>query len=163
LRPILLLSSVCALLLVINCANFSVKSAKSAGIEGYKLSNSGCISYINGVSQDFNYNLYNLLILRGQSYKRFRHIFGSIRATGAEIWPVKGLRKIWTYFYEPEKCAVEHVLGSDKKITQVVITFLMRYRSRYRVYVESGISRYQYRYRYRYQNQYRNFVILAIL
>jgi hypothetical protein len=35
----------------------------------------------------------------------------------------------------------------DKKITQVVITFLMRYRSRYRVYAESGISRYQYRYR----------------
>jgi hypothetical protein len=30
----------------------------------------------------------------------------------------------------------------QKKITQVVITFLMRYRSRYRYYVESVISRY---------------------
>jgi hypothetical protein len=48
----------------------------------------------------------------------FKHGLSSIRATGAEIWPVKG--KNWTYltfkdvtfsfssFYEPDKCAVEH-------------------------------------------------------
>jgi hypothetical protein len=54
-------------------------------------------------------------------------------------------------------------LKPDIKITQVVTTFLMRYRSRYCVYVESGISRYQYQYRYRCQNQYRNLIVLAIL
>jgi hypothetical protein len=58
---------------------------------------------------------------------------------------------------------IQLYLDTDIEITEVIITFLIRYQSWYRVYVESGISHYQYRYRYRYQNQYRNLVILAKL
>jgi hypothetical protein len=46
--------------------------------------------------------------------KHFKHGLSSIRATGAEIRPVKGLSKNWTLlsFCELDKCAVEHVFGS---------------------------------------------------
>jgi hypothetical protein len=106
---------VCALLLVLNCANFSEKNVKSGGIEGYQ-GHQGYQGHVSPFFQatrhergsavqnpnsydkydkhpsfnflyncNFLYNLYNLLISRGQIHKHFEHGLGSIQAILAEL------------------------------------------------------------------------------
>jgi hypothetical protein len=75
LRPILLLSSVCALPLVLNCDKFGENNDVSQGYKGYQsldYQSPGYVSLFHG------YNLSN-------SGYHFKHTFSSIRPTGAEI------------------------------------------------------------------------------